>query len=95
MMHIIHHGQARPGSSYIIFLQMIKMNSGDMTCIYATLNHVHGLATRHHVPTPHRHNVRSTIVLGGIGDSVWVSGGHPLKDIIGENAVIRVRGSRA
>ena len=27
------------------------MKSGEMTCIYSTPNYVHGLATRHHVPT--------------------------------------------
>ena len=27
------------------------MKSGEMTCIYSTLNYVHGLATRHHVHT--------------------------------------------
>ena len=51
IMHILHTGQAHPGSSSIVFLSMINMNSGHMTCIYSTLNHVYGLATRSHVST--------------------------------------------
>ena len=31
MMHILHQGQAHPGSSSIICLPMINMNSGEMT----------------------------------------------------------------
>ena len=48
---MMQQGQAHPRSSSIISLPMINMNSGDMTCIYARLNYVHGLAPRYYVPT--------------------------------------------
>ena len=70
------HSSPRPSPSrefiHQFFLPMINMNSGVIACIYATLNYVHGLATRYHVRT-----VTMFLVLEGIGDCAWVTSGSP------------------
>ena len=49
-MHILHQGQTHPGVSSILYLPMIDMYPGDMSCILSTLEFMFNMAIRHHVP---------------------------------------------
>ena len=45
---MVHKGD-HPGESSILFLPMIDLNLGDMTCIYSTLHYISSHARRHNV----------------------------------------------
>ena len=45
---MVHKGD-HPGESSILFLPMIDLNPGDMTCIYSTLHYISSHARRHNV----------------------------------------------
>ena len=40
MMQTVHQSSSHPGKSSVLFLPMIDMSSGDMSCIYSTLHYV-------------------------------------------------------
>ena len=48
MMQLVHHGN-HPGKSSVMFLPMINMNPGDVTCVYSTLKYIQEHAHRHDV----------------------------------------------
>lgn len=50
MMHLIHQGSKHPGKSSVTFLPMVDMYPGDKTCILSTLEYLHNLAKKNHVP---------------------------------------------
>ena len=47
-MQLIHKGD-HPGVSSILFMPMIDLNPGDMTCIYSTLCYISSHARCHNV----------------------------------------------
>ena len=49
MMHIIHQGNAHPGPSAVMYLPMINMYSGDISCILSTLQFLCDLASKYHI----------------------------------------------
>ena len=49
MMQMLNTGKDHPGQSEVIFLPMIDMNPGDLTCIYSTLEFINNQATHYQV----------------------------------------------
>ena len=74
---MMHQGHAHPRSSSIISLPMINMNSGEPWRVSTPHSTMCMGWVCYNIPCPYRHNVRSTLVLEGIRDNVWVTSGSP------------------